>query len=214
MSNTLNNRPAAPAPDPLVAWQRLRSGNEQSFTPVRGQRTAPIDDRPLAAVFRCADTALATDSVFGLDSGSLIDVSTWGHVIDNGVMAALEYAVEELEVPLIVVLGHQNCGAMSTAMRAWTDAAIPTGATRTVVEHAIGSIVRRGAAADSVEAVTSAHVVETGLSLLERSPLIARRFDAGTCAIVCATTNSDGRIITHATIGSVGEVDGALLECV
>lgn len=214
MSNILNNRPAAPAPDPLVAWQRLRSGNEQSFAPVRGPRTAPIDDRPLAAVFRCADTCLASDAVFGLGSGSLIDVSTWGHVIDNGVMAALEYAVDDLEVPLIVVLGHHDCGAMRTALRAWTDAAMPTGATRTVVEHAIGSIVRRGAAADSVEAVTSAHVVETGLSLLEKSPLIAERFDTGSCAIVCATTTSDGRIVTHATIGAVGEVDGSLLECV
>jgi carbonic anhydrase len=145
----------------------------------------------------------------------LIDISTWGHVVDSGVIATLEYAVETREVPLIVVLGHHDCHAMRTAMRAWTDAIMPEGATRTVVEHAIGSIVRRGAAADSLEAVTSAHIVETGLALLERSPVIARRVDAGKCAIVCATTNpADGSIVAHGTIGAVGEVDGALLECV
>jgi carbonic anhydrase len=201
--------------DPLVAWQRLRAGNERLFLPVRGHRPGPLNDRPNAAVFRCADTALASEMVFGQSWGSLFDVSTWGHVIDNGVLASLEYAVDTLEVPLIVVLGHQDCPAMRTAMRAWTDAAIPDGASRVMVERAIGSIVRRGAAADSVQTVTAAHVAETGLALLERSPAISRKLDTGTCAIVCATTDSrDGRIAVQATIGAVGEADGALLECV
>ena len=201
--------------DPLIAWQRLRAGNERFFLPVKGHRQAPLDERPTAAVFRCADTGLASEMVFGQSWGSLIDVSTWGHGVDSGVLASLEYAVEVLEVPLIVVLGHQDCHAMRTAMRAWTDAVIPDGAARTMVENAIGSIVRRGAAADSVQTVTAAHVAETGLALLERSVVIARRVDAGNCAIVCATTDSaDGRVTVQATIGTVGEVDGTLLECV
>lgn len=195
---------------PLIAWQRLRAGNERPFQAVRGPA-----ERPLAAIFRCADTSLASEAIFGQSYESLVDVSNWGHVVDNGALASLEYAVETLEVPLIVVLGHHNCQAMRMAMRAWTDAVIPEGASRTVVEHAIGSIVRRGAAADSVEDVTAAHIVETGLALLERSPVIARRVDAGHCAIVCVTTDSvDGRIVAHATVGAVGEVDGTLLECV
>ena len=207
--------PTTATSDPLIAWQRLRSGNERLFQPVQGYRGNPIDDRPVAAVFRCADTGLASEMVFGQSYGSLIDVSNWGHVVDNGALASLEYAVDVLAVPLIVVLGHHNCPAMRMAMRAWTDATIPDDSTRTVVEHAIGSIVRRGAAADSIQEVTTAHIVETGLSLLERSPIIARRVDAGQCAIVCATTDAiDGRIVAHATVGAVGEVDGALLECV
>lgn len=195
--------------DPLIAWQRLRAGNDGRYQP------AARDARPVAAIFRCADTTLANEAIFGQSHGSLVDVSNWGHVVDNGALASLEYAVENLDVPLIVVLGHHNCQAMRLAMRAWTDAVIPEGAARTVVEHAIGSIVRRGAAGESVQEVTAAHIVETGLALLERSPVIARRVDEGRCAIVCATTNpSDGRIVAHATVGAVGEVDGALLECV
>ena len=201
--------------DPLVSWQRLRSGNERLFVPVRAHKGGMIDEQPVAAVFRCADTAVASETVFGQGWGSLIDISTWGHVVDSAVIATLEYAVETREVPLIVVLGHQDCHAMRTAMRAWTEANMPEGAVRTVVEHAIGSIVRRGAGAESLQAVTSAHIVETGLGLIERSPVIARRVDAGQCAIVCATTSPvDGQIVVHGTVGSVGEVDGALLECV
>ena len=207
--------PKSTTPDPLIAWQRLRAGSERLFQPARGYQGNPLDDRPVAAIFRCADTALASETVFGQSYGSLVDVSNWGHVVDNGALASLEYAVDTLEVPLIVVLGHHDCPAMRMAMRAWTDAMIPDDASRTVVEHAIGSIVRRGAAADSIEDVTAAHIVETGLGLLERSSVIARRVDAGRCAIVCVTTDSvDSQITVHATIGAVGEVDGALLECV
>lgn len=201
--------------DPLIAWQRLRAGNEKFSLPARGHRETPLEVRPTAAIFRCADTGLGNEMVFGQSWGSLIDVSTWGHVIDDGVLGSLEYAVDTLEVPLVVVLGHPDCHAMRLAMRAWTEAVIPEGAARTMVEHTIGSIVRRGAAADSVQTVTAAHMAETGLALLERSPVIARQVDAGKCAIVCATTDSpDGRITVRATIGAVGEVDGALLECV
>lgn len=203
------------ATDPIAAWQRLRAGNDQLSLPGRGHRAGLLDEHPAAAVFRCADSGLTSETVFGQGPGSLVDISTWGHVIDSGVIATLEYAVTALEVPLIVVLGHPECRAMRTAMRAWNDAVLPDGATRCVVEHAIGSIVRRGPDVGSLEAVTAAHVVETGLALLERSPAIARRVDSGRCAIVCATTTfADGRIHAHATVGAVGEVDGALMECV
>lgn len=201
--------------DPLIAWQRLRSGNERFVMSVRDGHRQVTDENPVAVVFRCADTALASETVFGQGWGSLIDVSNWGHAVDGAVIASLEYAVTTCGVPLIVVLGHPECPAMHTAMRAWTEASLPDGATRTVVEQAIGSIVRRGVAADSVEAVTSAHIAETGLGILERSPVIASRVNSGQCAIVCATTDpADSRIVVHATVGAVGEVDGALLECV
>lgn len=202
---------------PLIAWQRLRAGNERFHMPICGDDRCgnAIEERPIAAVLRCSDTAVSNEVVFGQSYGSLIDVSTWGHAVDRTVISTLEYAVETCGAPLIVVLGHPNCPAMRTAMRAWKEATIPDGATRTVVEAAIGSIVRRGVSADSVEEVTSAHVVETGLALLERSPVIARRVNAGQCAIICATTDpADGRVVVHATVGAVGEVDGALLECV
>ena len=109
--------PTTATSDPLIAWQRLRSGNERLFQPVQGYRGNPIDDRPVAAVFRCADTGLASEMVFGQSYGSLIDVSNWGHVVDNGALASLEYAVDVLAVPLIVVLGHHNCPAMRMAMQ-------------------------------------------------------------------------------------------------
>lgn len=189
---------------PLIAWQRLRAGHPGPLA----------EDRPTAAVFRCADSGVAAETTFGQNPGSLIEVSTWGHMVDAGVVASLEYAVEALEVPLIVVLGHRDCHAMRTALRAWNDIDMPQGVARTMVEQAMGSIVRRGAVADSEAAVTSAHIVETGLGLLERSPVISRRVDAGRCGIVCAAVTPGDGIRVYATVGPVGEVSDSLLECV
>jgi len=199
--------------DQLTVWNRLRAGNEAFFVPIRSKPGSTPATGPIAAVFRCADAGLASEVVFCQSWGSLVDISSWGHVVDAGVLATMEYAVDTLEVPLIVVLGHDNCPAMRVALRAWTEAAIPDGSARTMVEQAVSSIVRRAARTDSIETVTSAHVVETGLSLLERSPVIARRVDEGSCGIICATTDANhGWVRTCATIGVVSEDAESLLE--
>ena len=199
--------------DPLTAWQRLCDGNDRFAMPADDRRPGVLEEQPTAVIYRCSDAGLGGETVFGQRRGSLIDVSTWGHVIDSGVLATLEYAVGRREVPLIVVLGHQDCHAMRAAMRAWHEADMPADATRATVEQAITSMVRRGTQADSLESVSSAHLVETGLALLQRSPVIARRVDSGECGIVCATAEpGTGRLRVYATVGSVGEVSDSLLE--
>lgn len=199
--------------EPMAAWRRLHTGNETSSGAPRAEDISS-SGAVTAAIFRCADSGLASETVFGCREG-LLDVSTWGHVIDTGVLATLEYAVQTLQVPLIVVLGHHDCAAVETALRAWERADLPDGAARAAVEHVMWSIVRRHAPADSVDAVAAAHAVETGLGLVQRSPVIARQVDAQKCGIVCATIDPvTGRLQTHATIGPVGERQDNLAECV
>ncbi|MGB0437734.1 MAG: carbonic anhydrase [Mycobacterium sp.] len=193
--------------NPLIAWQQLRAGNQSS--------TMQASDQPIAAVFRCSDSCVSNETVFGRGCGSLVDISTWGHTVDTSVLASLEYAVETLEVPLVVVLGHDDCPAMWAALQAWDQAELPDGAMRSTVEHALLSVVRRGAAADSVESVTTAHVAETGVGLMRRSPALTRRVDNGTCGIVCVTYSSaESRLRVHATVGAIDAATDSLVECV
>lgn len=98
-------------------------------------------DQPIANVFRCSDARLTNEEVFSQPSGSLVDVSTWGHTVDSGVLASIEYAVETLKVPLIVALGHDDCPAMHAALRAWENVELPSGAMRTAVEQDRKSVV-------------------------------------------------------------------------
>lgn len=192
---------------PLLAWQALRAGNQTPETQPR--------DRPVAAVFRCSDALISNEEIFGQSSGSLIDVSTWGHAVDSSVLASIEYAVETLEVPLIVAIGHDDCPAMRAALRAWESAELPSGAMRSAVEHALLSVVRRGTPANSVQSVAAAHIVETGVALMQRSPAISRRVDSRECGIVCATYGSaDRRVRVHATFGAVADSTDTLVELV
>lgn len=192
---------------PLAAWQQLRDGQRPSH------ERSP--DQPVAAVFRCADAPVSIDAVFGQGAGALFDISTWGHVVDKSVLGSLEYAVEKLEVPLIVVLGHDDCPAMQAALRAWEHAELPGGSMRRVIEHALASVVRRGTVADSVQSVAAAHIVETGVALMQRSPMLSSRVDDRTCGIVCATVSSaDGEVQVHATIGAVDESVSKVFELV
>ncbi|ORB45669.1 carbonic anhydrase [Mycobacterium persicum] len=202
--------------NPSIAWQRLQAGNQRFYTTLRSKQKAGANDHsPIAVVFRCADADTASEVVLGQSWGSLIDISTWGHVIDTGVLATVEYAVGTLKTPLIVILGHEHCAAMETALAAWNNVTIPEGAARAVVEQAISSLARQDANISSADELSAAHVVHTGVSLLHKSAVIAKAVDSGQAAIVCLVSNAqDGGLRACATFGDIDESDSALLECV
>lgn len=203
--------------NPSIAWQRLQTGNRLCYATGRAPKSAIAADShsPLAVVFGCADADFSSEVVLGQSGRSLINISNWGHMIDTGVLATVEYAVGTLKTPLIVVLGHQNCTAMHTALQAWNNATIPQGATRSVVEQAISSLTCHGATISNPDELAAAHVAQTGVSLLEKSAVIAKAVDSGRCAIVCAVSAADnGQLHTSATFGDVAESSSPLLECV
>jgi carbonic anhydrase len=72
--------------------------------------------RPWAAVLACADSRVAPEWLFDLGPGELFDVRSAGNTAFDAGIASLEYAVAELAVPLIVVLGHSGCGAVTAAL--------------------------------------------------------------------------------------------------
>ncbi|MBY0443369.1 MAG: hypothetical protein K2Q25_14730 [Mycobacteriaceae bacterium] len=202
---------------PSIAWQRLQTGNRLSYAALRTiKHTVDADAHsPLAVVFRCADADTSSEAIFGQSARSLITISNWGHVIDTGVLATAEHAVGTLRTPLIVILGHQHCTAMHTALQAWKNVTIPEGTTRTVVEQAISSLACQNANISSPDELSAAHVAQTGVTLLEKSAVIAKAVDSRRCAIVCAVTAADnGQLHTCATFGEVAESNAPLLECV
>ena len=81
-------------------------------------RKALIDTHePDAAVLSCSDARVSPDIIFDSGLGELFAVRTAGHIVDDAVLASLEYAVDSLGVRLLVVLGHQNCGAIKQGVK-------------------------------------------------------------------------------------------------
>lgn len=72
--------------------------------------------RPWAAVLTCADSRVSPEWLFDVGPGALFEVRSAGNTAFHAGIASLEYAVAELNVPLILVLGHSGCGAVTAAM--------------------------------------------------------------------------------------------------
>ena len=206
---------AMPNTDPVTAWKSLKEGNERF---VAGQPEHPSQSvqhraslakgqKPTAALFGCGDSRVAAELIFDQGLGDMFVVRTAGHVIDSAVLGSLEFAVGALGVSVIVILGHDSCGAVKATLAALDDGALPGGYVRDLVERVAPSILlgrREGLSrADEFEA---RHVVETGTQILERSSAIARAVAAGDLAIVGATYHlADGRVVLRNIIGDIGE---------
>lgn len=72
---------------------------------------------PFAAVLGCSDSRESMEVIFDCGIGDLFVVRIAGNVCDDLVLGSLEFAATELEVPLILVLGHENCGAVQAALQ-------------------------------------------------------------------------------------------------
>jgi carbonic anhydrase len=206
---------AMPHTSPVTAWKALKEGNERF---VAGQPEHPSQSvehraslaeaqKPTAVVFGCGDSRVAAEIIFDQGLGDIFVVRTAGHVIDSAVLGSIEYAVTVLDVPLIVVLGHDSCGAVKAALAALDDGVLPGGYVRDLIERVTPSILLgRREGLSRVDEFEARHVVETGAQLLARSAAIAQRVDTGGLAIVGVSYHlADGRAVLRNHIGNVGD---------
>ncbi len=158
-------------------------------------------------LFGCADSRVAAEIIFDQGLGDMFVVRTAGHVIDAAVLGSIEYAVTVLNVPLIVVLGHDSCGAVQATLSALDDGVVPGGFVRDVVERVTPSILLgRRDGLTRVDEFEARHVVETGTQLVSRSTAIADRIEEGSLAIVGLTYHlADGRAVLREHLGDIGE---------
>jgi carbonic anhydrase len=118
---------------PADALKRLMEGNaryaanspaERDFSSGRAQRAQA--QYPVAAILGCADSRVVPDLVFDQSPGDLFVVRVAGNIMTTNLLASLEYGVQFLGVPLILVLGHSSCGAVDAAIKVVkTNAALP-----------------------------------------------------------------------------------------
>ncbi|ALG85919.1 carbonic anhydrase [Gordonia phthalatica] len=201
---------------PAQAWQVIKEGNKrfvdgEVIHPNQSseQRAAlAAGQAPHVVLFGCGDSRLAAEIIFDQGLGDMFVVRTAGHVLDEAVMGTIEFGPDVLDVPLIVVLGHSNCGAVGATLKALADNTIPNGYVRAIVEKVAPSIL-----AGRAEGITDyydfvgRHVKETVHLLVERSRIIADRVEAGTLAVVGLTYHlDDGKVEFINAIGDIGEV--------
>lgn len=181
------------AATPSEAFELLLAGNQRFVEgspkhPNQGAaRRAEVaaSQRPFAVLFGCSDSRLAAEIIFDRGLGDLFVVRTAGHVMGPEVIGSIEFGVDVLESPVVVVLGHEGCGAVSAACAALEGGATPAGYVRDVVEPVTSSVLAARAAGHvRTEEILSEHIRRTVDLLLDRSRLLAERVAAGQTAVV------------------------------
>lgn len=188
---------------PTEAWAKLARGNKRF---VAGEHWHPNQDAahrdsltggqtPFAVFFGCADSRVAAEIIFDRGLGDLFVVRTAGHVIDPGVLGSIEFGVELLDIPLVVILGHDSCGAVSASVEAVANGVLPGGYIRDIVERVTPSVLAaRQAGMSTADEIEAEHVRHTLRLVHERSRLISDRVASGRVAVVGAVYNlGDGR---------------------
>ena len=103
------------------AFQSLKEGNERFVTGTLSNKDSYIEDRkklcegqhPFAVVLCCSDSRVAPEIIFDQKLGDLFVIRNAGNIVDEEVLGSIEYAVEHLKTPLVVVMGHAACGAVT-----------------------------------------------------------------------------------------------------
>jgi carbonic anhydrase len=205
---------------PAAVWRDMEEGNARF---VAGDPRHPHQDaerrselsgyqRPDAALFGCSDSRLAAEIIFDMGLGDLFVVRNAGQIVSDSVVGSLEYAVAVLEVPLIVVLAHDECGAVRAAIdQAGPDAPTLPAHIRSLVAQILPAVHRvriasGEASIDTIDVVEVGrqHLRDTVGDLLSSSELISDAIAAGRLAIVGANYQlQDGRVQSDVTVGAV-----------
>lgn len=216
MTNPTVARPSTPA----EAWRWMVEGNRRF---VSGDRLHPNQDvdhraelttgqKPFAVLFGCGDSRVAAEMIYDQGLGDLFVVRTAGHVLDPCVLGSLEFGPAVLGCPLIVVMGHDSCGAIKAGIAATDSADIPGGYIRDLVEKVMPSVVQArsdheagpDATPDQVNAV---HVGRTVQMIYERSAIVRDLVEAGKLAVVGVKyrlADGDVQYVDH--VGDLGEI--------
>ncbi len=205
-------------PTPASVWAEMREGNERFVTGAPRHPRQDVDRRtelahtqtPRAALFGCSDSRLAAEIIFDQGLGDLFVVRNAGQVASDSAIASLEYAVAVLDVSVIIVLAHDECGAVRAAIdsTAIDSPELPPHIWRLIAKivPAARTVLRASEAIDprslDAEDVGIEHLGNTIEDVLASSRLISDAVADGRLAIVGANYRlSEGRAIPHVMVG-------------
>ena len=179
----------------LAGNQRCVDGKLNSITPEEmARRRAELvqGQKPFAVVVCCSDSRVGPEIVFDQELGNIFVVRTAGEVLDTAGIGSIEYAVAHLGSPLILVLGHEHCGAVAAAV---ADAKEP-GHIADIVKAIRPAVKKtRGLKGDPVENAVRANVQDIAARLRVTGPILAAKVKAGRLKVIGGTVSlSTGKV--------------------
>ncbi|HUB68323.1 MAG TPA: carbonic anhydrase [Candidatus Methylacidiphilales bacterium] len=188
---------------PGEALQRLRAGNKRYVSGVMQQRDFIAERKvlaggqnPFAGILSCADSRVAPEYVFDTGLGDLFVLRVAGNFLNRDALASFEYAVKFLGTPLLVVLGHEKCGAVDAAVKTVVDGAALPGHLPQLAESirpAVQSAIKQGG--DLLASAIRDNVLQNVQKLKTATPIISQYVDEKKIDVVGGIYKlDDGRI--------------------
>jgi carbonic anhydrase len=175
-------------------WQRLLAGNMrfvqglfQGRNLLDLRRTLTQGQKPEAAVLCCSDSRVPAEIIFDQSLGDLFVVRTAGLVLEPTSIGSLEYAVAHLHVPLLVIKGHESCGAVTAAVaHPETDEGHIGAIVQQIAPAAAQARLTGKSGAELVEEATEQHLKSLVETLRGKSRIIGEALDRGRLDLVVA----------------------------
>ncbi|MGW1772765.1 carbonic anhydrase [Streptomyces sp. NPDC002104] len=164
-------------------WAAYRQRHPHESRSVRLQ--VAREQHPFAIVLGCVDSRVPPELVFDEGLGDLLTVRAAGEVLDEAVLGSIAYGVLELDIPLVLVLAHQSCGAVGAAVHADETGTRLPAHIQYLAEQIRPSIDRGQHGEARVAATIDAHARRTR-GLLAAEPDLAGRIAAGRLAVAVA----------------------------
>jgi len=183
--------PAGKRPSAEEVWAGLVAGNKRfvagkpkarALGPLR--RELAKGQYPSVIVLGCADSRVSPSLVFDQTVGDLFEVRAAGNVADSIAIGSLEYAAAHFHSPVLLVLGHEKCGAVAAVTEA---EAAPTPGIEAIVKKISPAVARvKGKATGEalLALAVEANVHQSAQDLLEASPLLRKAVDGGQLTVI------------------------------
>lgn len=183
---------SAPVMTADAVLKKLMAGNERfarhrelhpDVTIVRRKELAATGQHPFAIILGCADSRVPPELIFDQGLGDMFVLRDAGNVIDDAMLGSIEYAVEHFGTPLIMVLGHEKCGAITAAVEGVQAA----GHVKAVVESIQPAVLAaKGEAGDVVHNCVVMNARRVAQQIRTSDPILRPLVESGKVRVVAA----------------------------
>ena len=179
------------------ALQKLKDGNDRfvndksELINVTKERRDQLKDgqNPYAVVVSCSDSRVTPNIVFNAGLGEIFDIRLAGNVVDDDALGSIEYGVAHANAPLIVVMGHESCGAVTAAYNKYTKGTAVEGNIEEIVEEIEPSIGKDKTLDDAIRTNVTNVANE-----IKNDPITKKLIDSGKVKVVEAYYSLDGKV--------------------